>query len=64
MPSYTNVNGKKEPYDSVSKVFVVSLKDFLDTYPLTDVASKMRLIKNWLQIELGRIRKNAPSRQE
>lgn len=64
MPSYTNVNGKKESYDSVSKVFVVSLKDFLDTYPLTDVASKMRLIKNWLQIELGRIRKNAPSRQE
>jgi hypothetical protein len=64
MPSYTNVNGKKEPYDNVSKVFVVSLKDFLDTYPLTDVASKMRLIKNWLQIELGRIRKNAPSRQE
>lgn len=64
MPSYTNVNGKKEPYDNVSKVFVVSLKDFLDTYPLTDVASKMRLIKNWLQIALVDIRKNAPSRQE
>lgn len=64
MPSYTNINGKKEPYDNVSKVFVVTLKDFLDTYPLTDVASKMRLIKNWLQIELCRIRKNAPSRLE
>lgn len=64
MPSYTNVNGNKEPYDNVSKVFVVSLKDFLDTYPLTDVASKMRLIRNWLTIELSRIRKNAPSRQE
>ena len=64
MPSYMNVNGKKEPYDSVAKVFVVPLKDFLDTYPLIDVATKMKLIKNFLEIELSRVRKNAPNRLE
>jgi len=62
MPSYPNINGKKEPYDSVAKVFVVSLKDFLDRYPLIDVATKIKLISNFMELELSRVRKNAPNR--
>ena len=64
MPSYTNINGKKEPYEDVPKVFVVPLKDFLDTYRLTDVATKIKLIRNWLEIEICRVRKVAPNRLE
>ena len=64
MPSYTNINGKKEPYDEVSKVFVVPLKEFLDSYPLIDVATKIKLIRNHLEIALSIIKNRPPSRPE
>jgi hypothetical protein len=64
MPSYTHINGKKEPYDEVSKVFVVPLKEFLDSYPLIDVATKIKLIRNHLEIALSIIKNRRPSRPE
>ena len=64
MPSYTNINGKKEPYDEITKVFVVPLKEFLDTYPLLDVSTKFKLIRNHLEIALSIIKNRPPSRLE
>jgi hypothetical protein len=60
MPSYENTFGKKEPYDNVTKVFVVPLKEFLDRYEITDVKSKMKLVKNWLELEFVKIKNNVP----
>lgn len=50
---WKNIGGKTEPTDQVKHIFVVGIKDFIDTYKL-DTKQKKKLIGNHLNEWLKR----------
>lgn len=45
MPSFINVNGKKEDFNSVNHIYVIDIKDFICKYENIAVREKMKLVK-------------------
>ncbi len=45
MPSFVNINGKKENLNSINHIYVVPIKDFLCNYENIAVREKMKLVK-------------------
>ena len=45
MPSFINVNGKKEDLNNVNHIYVIDIKDFICKYENIAVREKMKLVK-------------------
>lgn len=45
MPSFVNINGKKEDLSCINHIYVVPIKEFLCKYENIAVREKMKLVK-------------------
>lgn len=60
MPSFVNINGRKEDLKSVNHIYVVDIKEFVCKYENIAVRQKMNLVKVILEKFFTKERKLPP----